>query len=187
MLASCEILWVTPSFAVMEQFIPELAAVEASTGAPWLWQVRQFQDDCVTILREIRGLRLQGGRYPTRQEHISTSACDEGILVDMVDNWDHGWQVPYVVMRIAARGLYAHPDVLAMTVQNVRIHSYVIEILHFVKQRGYALGLLEAEICGRYEAPWDRDEPHPLLALQAMTEELDSMARVVVERLMDEV
>ncbi len=50
----------------------------------------------------------------------------------------------------------------------------------------YALGLLEAGVCGRYEAPWDRDEPHPLIALQAMTEEVDNMARAVVERLMDE-
>jgi hypothetical protein len=90
------------------------------------------------------------------------------------------------VLRIAARGLYAHPDVLDMVVQGVRIHSYVEEILHFVNRRGYALGLLDAEICGRYEAPLDREEPHPLIALQAMTEELDDMARVIVERLMDE-
>jgi hypothetical protein len=160
--------------------------VEDSTGAPWLWQIRKFQDDCVVMLREIRGQRLQGGRYPTRQEHISASACDAGILVEIADNWDHGWQIPYIVLRIAARGLYAHPDVLDMVVQGVRIHSYVEEILHFVNQRGYALGLLEAEVCGRYEAPWDRDEPHPLITLQAMTEEVDDMARVIVERLMDE-
>jgi hypothetical protein len=170
----------------MEQFIPELQMVEDSTGVPWLWQIRKFQDDCVVVLREIRGQRLQGGRYPTRQEHISASACDAGILVEIADNWDHGWQIPYIVLRIAARGLYAHPDVLDMVVQGVRIHSYVEEILHFVNRRGYALGLLEAEVCGRYEAPWDRDEPHPLIALQAMTEELDDMARVIVERLMDE-
>jgi len=170
----------------MEQFIPELQMVEDSTGAPWLWQVRKFQDDCVVVLREIRGQRLQGGRYPTRQERLSASACDAGILVEIADNWDHGWQIPYIVLRIAARGLYAHPDVLDMVVQGVRIHSYVEEILHFVNRRGYALGLLDAEICGRYEAPWDREEPHPLIALQAMTEELDDMARVIVERLMDE-
>jgi hypothetical protein len=96
------------------------------------------------------------------------------------------WQVPYIVLRIAARGLYAHPDVLDLIVQGVRIQSYVTEVLHFVNQRGYALGLLEAGVCGRYEAPWDRDEPHPLIALQAMTEEIDNMARAVVERLMDE-
>jgi hypothetical protein len=83
-----------PFVAAMEQFIPELPAVEANTGAPWLWQVRQFQDDCIIVLREIQGLRLQGGRYPTRNEHLSTSACDAGLLVDMVDTWDLGWQVP---------------------------------------------------------------------------------------------
>jgi hypothetical protein len=49
------------------------------------------------------------------------------------------------------------------------------------------LGLLEREVCGPYEAPWDREEPHPLVVLHAMTEELDAMARVVVEQLMDEV
>ncbi len=48
----------------MEEFIPELPQVEARSGAPWLWQVRRFQDDCVVVLREIRGQRLQGGRYP---------------------------------------------------------------------------------------------------------------------------
>jgi hypothetical protein len=175
-----------PFVTAMEQFIPELPAVEANQGAPWLWQVRQFQDDCIIVLWEIRGLRLQGGRYPTRNEHLSTSACDAGLLVDMVDTWDLGWQVPYIVLRIAARGLYAHPGVLDLVVQGVRIQSYVTEVLHFVNQRGYPLGLLEAGICGRYEAPWDRDEPHPLLALQAMTEEIDNMARAVVERLMDE-
>ncbi len=76
----------------MEQFIPELPvpAVEASSGAPWLWQVRRFQDDCLVILREIRGLRLQSGRYPTRQEHLSTSAYDAAILVEIADNWDCG-------------------------------------------------------------------------------------------------
>jgi hypothetical protein len=47
--------------------------------------------------------------------------------------------------------------------------------------------LLEREICGCYEAPWDREEPHPLRELEAMTDELDAMARVVVEQLMDEV
>ncbi len=89
-------------------------------------------------------------------------------------------------MRIAARGLHAHPDVLDLVVQGVRIHSYVEEILHFVNRRGYALGLLDAEICGRYKAPWEGDEPHPLIELHQMTDELDEMARVVVECLMDE-
>ncbi len=120
----------------------------------------------LVILREIRGQRLQGGRYPTRQEHLSASACDAAILVEIADNWDCGWQIPYVVMRIAARGLYAHPDVPDMVVQGVRIASHVEEVLQFVTRRGYALGLLEAEVCGRYEAPWIREEPHPLLALQ---------------------
>jgi hypothetical protein len=175
-----------PLFTVMEQYIPELPAVEASSGAPWLWQVRRFQDDCLVILREIRGLRLQSGRYPTRQEHLSTSACDAAILVEIADNWDCGWQIPYVVMRIAACGLYAHPDVADLVVQGVRIVSHVEEILQFVSKRG-SLGLFEAEACGRYEAPWIGEEPHPLLALQAMTDEIDDMARVVVERLMDEV
>jgi hypothetical protein len=90
-------------------------------------------------------------------------------------------------MRIAARGLYSHPDIPNLVVQGVRISSHVEEILQFVSRRGYAHGLFEAEACGRYEAPWIGEEPHPLLALQAMTEELDDMARVVVERLMDEV
>jgi len=183
----CDVLWVIPLFTAMEQFIPELPTIEANTGAPWLWQVRLFQDDCVVILREIRGLRLQGGRYPSRNEHLSTCACDASLLVDMIETWDLGWQVPYVVLRIAARGLYAHPDVLDLVVQGVRVQSYVTEVLHYVNQRGYALGLLEAEVCGRYEPPWDREEPHPLVALQAMTEEVDAMARVLVERLMDEV
>jgi hypothetical protein len=182
----CEILWVTP---LLQQWSSSFqsSAVEASTGAPWLWQVRRFQDDCLVILRKIWGQRLQGGRYPTRQEHLSASACDAAILVEIADNWDCGWQIPYVVMRIAARGLCAHPDVPDMVVQGVRIVSHVEEILQFMTRRGYALGLLEAEVCGRYEAPWIGEEPHPLLALQAMTEELDAMARSVVENLMDEV
>jgi hypothetical protein len=104
----------------------------------------------------------------------------------MAENWDHGRQIPYVVMRIAARGLYALPDVTVMVVQGVRIHSYVEEFLHFINRRSYALGLLDAELCGIYEAPWDREEPHPLVALQEMTHELDDMARVLVECLMDE-
>jgi hypothetical protein len=176
-----------PFVTAMERYIPELQQVEESTGAPWLWQVRQFQDDAVCVLREIRGLRLQGGRYPSRQEHLSTSSGDAGILVEIISNWDAGWQVAYVVMRIAARGLYAHPDVQEMVVQGERIISHVDEILQFVNRRGYALGLLEREICGCYEAPWDREEPHPLRELEAMTDELDAMARVVVEQLMDEV
>jgi hypothetical protein len=165
----------------MERYIPELQQVEESTGAPWLWMVRQFQDDAVFVLREVRGLRLQGGRYPSRHEHLSTS------LVDIVSNWDAGWQVAYVVMRIAARGLYSHPDIQEMVVQGERIISHVDEILQFVNRRGYALGLLEREVCGCYEAPWDREELHPLRELEAMTDELDAMARVVVEQLMDEV
>jgi hypothetical protein len=48
----------------MEQYIPELQQVEENTGAPWLWMVKQFQDDAVCVLREIRGLRLQGGEIP---------------------------------------------------------------------------------------------------------------------------
>jgi hypothetical protein len=60
----------------------------------------------------------------------------------------------------------------------------VEEILQFVNRRGYALALLEAELCGRYNAPWEGDKPHPLIELHAMTEELDSMARVM--DLMDE-
>jgi hypothetical protein len=70
----------------MERYIPELQQVEESTGAPWLWMVRQFQDDAVFVLREVRGLRLQGGRYPSRQEHLFTSSCDAGILVDIISN-----------------------------------------------------------------------------------------------------
>jgi hypothetical protein len=171
----------------MEKFIPELPLVQANTGAPWLWHVRRFQGDAVVILREIRGQRLQGGRYPMRQEHLSSSSCDAGILVEIVEHWDCGWQIPYVVLRIAARGLYSHPDVTDLVVQGVRVASYVEEILQFVSRRGHALGLLQAEVCGRYEPPWVREEPHPLLELQAMTEELDAMARAVVEGLMDEV
>jgi hypothetical protein len=176
-----------PLFTAMERYIPELQQVEESTGAPWLWMVKQFQDNAVSVLREIRGLRLQGGRYPSRHEHLSTSSCDAGLLVDIVSGWDAGWQVAYVVMRIAARGLYSHPDVQDMIVQGERIISHVDEILQFVNRRGYALGLLEREVCGPYEAPWDREEPHPLVELHAMTEELDAMARVVVEQLIDEV
>ncbi len=127
----------------MEQFIPELPAVEASSGAPWLWQVRRFQDDCLVILRKIRGLRLQSGRYPTRQEHLSASACDAAILVEIADNWDCGWQIPYVVMRIAARGLYAHPDIPDLVVQGVRIASHVEEILQFVSRRAMPSGCLK--------------------------------------------
>jgi hypothetical protein len=176
-----------PFVTAMERYIPELQQVEDSTGAPWLWMIRQFQDDAAFVLREIRGLRLQGGRYPSRQEHLSTSSCDAGLLVDIISNWDAGWQVAYVVMRIAARGLYSHPDVQEMVVQGERIISHVDEILQFVNRQGYALGLLEREVCGCYEVPWDREEPHPLRELEAMTEELDAMARVVVEQLMDEV
>jgi hypothetical protein len=76
-----------------------------------------------------------------------------GILVEIVENWDQGWQVPYLVLRIAARGLYAHHDVREMAVQGVRIASHVDEVLDFINRRGYALGLLEAEMCGCYEAP----------------------------------
>jgi hypothetical protein len=144
-----------------EQFIPELPQVKASSGAPWLWLIRRFQDNCVVVLREIRGQRLQGGRNPNRQEHLAASSCDAGILVEIVENWTHGWQIPYIVMRIATRGLYAHPDVLDLVVQGVRVHSYVEEILHFVNRRGCALSLLDAKICGRYENPWEGDEPHP--------------------------
>jgi hypothetical protein len=67
------------------------------------------------------------------------------------------------------------------------VASYVEEVLQFVTRRGHELGLLEAEVCGRYEPPWFGEEAHPLLELQAMTEELDSMARAIVEGLMDEI
>ncbi len=49
-------------------------------------------------------------------------------------------------MRIAARGLYAHPDMQEMVVQGERIASHVDEILQFVNRRGYALGLLERDL-----------------------------------------
>jgi hypothetical protein len=91
-------------------------------------------------------MSLQGGRYPSRQEHLSTSSCDTGILVEIVENWDCGWQVPYEVMRIAARGLYSHPDVQDLMGKGVPVASYAEEILQFVNRRGYALGLLEAEV-----------------------------------------
>ncbi len=48
------------------------------------------------------------------------------------------------------------------------------------------MGLLEAEVCRQYEAPWEGDEPHPLIKLHGMSEELDAMARTMVENLMDE-
>jgi hypothetical protein len=35
-------------------------------------------------------------------------------------------------------------------------------------------------MCGRYEASWEGDEPHPLIALHDVTEELDNMARAVL-------
>jgi hypothetical protein len=73
-----------------------------------------------------------------------------------------------------------------MAVQGVQIASHVDEVLDFVNRRGYALGLLVAEMCGRYETPWDGDEPHPLIELHGMTEEVDTMARAVVMDLMDE-
>ncbi len=60
------------------------------------------------------------------------------------------------------------------------------EVLDFVNRRGYALGLLEAEMCGRYEAPWEGDEPHPLIALHELTEELDNMAMAVLMEVLDE-
>ena len=40
-----------PLFTAMEQYIPELQQVEENTGAPWLWMVKQFQDDAVCVLR----------------------------------------------------------------------------------------------------------------------------------------
>ncbi len=172
--------------AVMDQFIPELPQIEVSNGGPWLWQARRFQDNAAVILCEIRGQRLQSGRYPTRQEHLSTSTCDAGILVEIIKNWDCGWQVPYVVLRISAHGLYSHPDMRDLAVEGVRVASYVDEVLEFVNGVCTPWASSKAEMCGRNEALWEGDEPHPLIALHEMTEELDNMARAVFMEVLDE-
>jgi hypothetical protein len=170
----------------MENFIAELPSIEASVGAPWLWQVRLFEDDCLVVLREMRGLRLQSGRYPTRQEHLGTCCCDASVLMELIQTWDQEWQYAYVVMRIAARGLYTHPDVPDLTVRGVPVASAVEEVLQLVARRGYADGVRDAAMCGRYEAPWVGEERNPLLALQEMTEEVDDMARTILREVMDE-
>jgi hypothetical protein len=172
--------------AAMADHIPELPALEANNGGPWPWLVRRFLDDCAQVLREIRGLRLQSGRYPTRNEHISSCSCDASHLRELIQGWEAPWQFAYVVMRIAALGLYVHPDIETLEVLGVRVAEAVEEVQLLVSQRGYALGLLERALCGYYEAPWVGEEPHPLIALQTLTGEIDDMARAVLEDLMDE-
>jgi hypothetical protein len=170
----------------MENFISELPAIERSVGAPWLWQVRAFEDDCVAILREIRGLRLQSGRYPTRQEHQATCCCDSSILQELIQSWDQDWQVSYIVIRIAACGLYTHPDTADLTVRGVPVAGQVEEVLQLVARRGYADGVRDAAMHGRFEAPWVGEVVNPLQALQEMTGELDEMARTIMRECMDE-
>jgi hypothetical protein len=172
--------------AAMADYIPELPAIQSNNGGPWLWQVCNFEEDCLTVLREIRGLRLQSGRYPTPQEHIAACSCDASALLEIVEKWGAHWQVPYAVMRLAARGLYVHPDVEHLTVMGVPVADFLAEVQHLVSQRGYALGLLDAALCGRYEAPWDRVDPHPLSALQALSDEVDAMAKAILGEILDE-
>jgi hypothetical protein len=170
----------------MDAFIPELADIQANNGGPWIWQLRRFEDDCLAVLREVRGLRLQSGRYPTRAEHIGTCCCDASSLLEIIQGWEQCWQVAYVVIRVAALGLYTHTDVETLHVKGVPVADYVAEVQHLVSSRGYAQGLLEAALCGRYEAPWDRVEPNPLIALQQMTSEVDDMARAILMDTLDE-
>jgi hypothetical protein len=90
------------------------------------------------------------------------------------------------MMRITALGLYVHPDIEHHEVLDLPVADAVAEIQQLICQRGYALGLLERTLCGSYEAPWIGEEPHPLNALQVLTEEVDGMAKAVLEDIMDE-
>jgi hypothetical protein len=172
--------------AAMADYIPELPALEANNGGPWPWLVRRFLDDCVMVLREVRGIRLQAGRYPSRAEHLSSCSCDASHLREIIQGWEAPWQFACVVMRVAALGLYVHPDIEHLEVLGLPVADAVAEVQHLISQRGYALGLLERTLCGSYEAPWVGEEPHPLIALQVLTEEADGMARAVLEDIMDE-
>ncbi len=65
MLASCEILWVTPLFTTMEAALCRLAPLDQQIGAPWPHQMRQFLQEAIQILEETRVKRLDSEHYPT--------------------------------------------------------------------------------------------------------------------------
>ncbi len=77
----------------------------------------------------------------------------------MMCGWSCDWRVVYGAIRMAAAGLFLHPDLKQVEVADVPIKNMVDGIREFISKRGYALSRLDAVENGVFE-DWGVTE-HP--------------------------
>ena len=181
----CDILWVIPLFAAMEAVLNQLAGLDEQVGAPWPHQQRDLLQWSIQILEMTRHQRLQSEAYPSEQQFVNDCCADASAFLEMLEGWGCDWRVAYAAVRLAAAGLYAHPDLGQVKVAGVPVKKLVKEVLDFVAWRGLAFGQLEAAERGTYEN-WEEEGEHPAQTLLYCRPEVNQLSRTIIAEYFEE-
>jgi len=173
-----------PLFTVMEAALHALLGLNEQVGAPWPHQQRDLLQMCIQILEETRVQRLQSEAYPTPQQFRSDCCADAAALLELMMEWTCDWRVVYGAIKMAAAGLYIHPDLKQVEVAGVPVKGMVDAIRDFISKRGFALGRLDAAEQGVYE-DWGETE-HPMRELLLDRPEINLMCRRILRDFFEE-
>jgi hypothetical protein len=170
--------------SVMEAALHSLSGLDEQIGAPWPHQQRDFLQWCVQLLELVRDHRLQSEYYPAQQQFINDCCADASALLEMMEGWGCDWRVAYGAIRLAAAGMFVHPDLGDVRVAGVPVKALVEEVLSFISKRGLALGKLEAAEYGTWE-DWG-ETAHPATALLLARPDINQLARAILSEFFEE-
>jgi hypothetical protein len=180
----CDILRVIPLFTVMDAALHALLGLNEQVGAPWPHQQRELLQMCIQILDETRVQQLQSEAYPSPQQFRSDCCADAAALLELMMEWSCDWRVVYGAVKMAAAGLYIHPDLKQVEVAGVPVKGMVDAIRDYISKRGFALGRLDAAEQGVYE-DWGETE-HPMRELLLDRPEINLMCRRILREFFEE-
>ena len=136
--------------------------------------------DALLFLQEIRTMRLLSGHYPARTQYLEDCCLDATELVDLLARFNVSWRVELVVLRVAAWGLYDHPDTLQTVVDDADILPILGSLKTLLQRRGYSLGCLERHQHGVTEDWGSCEAEQPLRIVRAADQDADVMAATLL-------
>jgi hypothetical protein len=133
----------------MDAALHSLLGLNEQVKAPWPHQQRELLQWCIQILEETRDQRLQSESYPSPQQFRSDCCADAAALLELMMEWSCDWRVVYGAVRMAAAGLYVHPDLKQVEVAGVPVKGMVDAIKRFYLETGICPGSTGCRGAGR--------------------------------------
>jgi hypothetical protein len=87
----------------------------------------------------------------------------------MMQEWSCDWRVVFAAVRLAAAGLYLHPDLMQVEVADVPVRQMVDDVQTLLSKRGYALERFDAAESSVFEDWGMAEQPRQELLMAGPT------------------